>query len=271
MPKNPQEFADLFGAKIVGEVPDVGGGPFGMARLAHIMHQRLTPSRGERPGRPTDSTWASRPKVPMSKATRRRLADIAKAMSTPERQVSPMQVAAQLLEEAVKRVQPTTEDKVVLSQQENENMSELPPEVRLLPMDNQEEEFKNRSLEEVQVVFFLDILPRREGCYHYLTKGLEAELGSVVLFQFDKRLIASARFVKRKRFKNPETPYRGALYFEVESIKVFDPVSWSAVHQIWPECKGFNQVKQRLDPKKYPVFVRRLTGVRTPQFAKSEG
>ena len=41
MPKNPREFAELFGARIVGEVPDVGGGPFGMARLAHLMHQRL--------------------------------------------------------------------------------------------------------------------------------------------------------------------------------------------------------------------------------------
>jgi hypothetical protein len=109
MPKDPQEFADLLGAKIVGEVPDVGGGPFGMARLAHIMHQRLTPSQGERPGRPTDSTWASRPKVPMSEVTRQRLVAIAEAMSTPERQVSPMQVAAQLLEEAVTRVPVTAE------------------------------------------------------------------------------------------------------------------------------------------------------------------
>lgn len=105
MPKDPQEFADLLGAKLVGEVPDVGGGPFGMARLAHRMHQRLTPSRGERPGRPTDATWASRPKVPMSAATQRRLAEIAAAMSTPRRRVSPMQVAAQLLEEAVGRVE----------------------------------------------------------------------------------------------------------------------------------------------------------------------
>jgi hypothetical protein len=105
MPKDPREYADLFGAKVVGEVPDVGGGPFGMARLARLMHQRLTPGAGERPGRPTDSTWESRPKVPMSPATRRRLAEIARAMSTRGRQVSPMQVAAQLLEEAVDRVQ----------------------------------------------------------------------------------------------------------------------------------------------------------------------
>ena len=111
MPKDPKGFADLLGARIVGEVPDVGGGPFGMARLARLMHQRLTPGQGERPGRPTDSTWASRPKVPMSEATQRRLAEIAEAMSTPERRVSPMQVAAQLLEEAVGRVEAKTIDR----------------------------------------------------------------------------------------------------------------------------------------------------------------
>jgi hypothetical protein len=38
MPENPQEFAELFGAKLVGELPDVGGGPFGMARLARLLY-----------------------------------------------------------------------------------------------------------------------------------------------------------------------------------------------------------------------------------------
>jgi hypothetical protein len=104
MPIDPKEFAQMLGAEIVGEVPDVGGGPFGMARLAHIIHQRLTPSQGERPGRPTNPSWAMRPKVPMSKGTAKKLSKIAKALSTPERKVSPMQIAAQLLEEAVGRV-----------------------------------------------------------------------------------------------------------------------------------------------------------------------
>jgi hypothetical protein len=101
MAMDPQEFAKLLGAEIVGEVPDVGGGPFGMARLARIMHQRLTPSQGDRPGRPTNPDWASRPKVPMSEETVRKLAEIAEAMSNSKRKVSPMQVAAQLLEDAV--------------------------------------------------------------------------------------------------------------------------------------------------------------------------
>jgi hypothetical protein len=104
VPLDPQEFARLLGAEIVGEVPDVGAGPFGMARLARVMHQRLAPSQGERPGRPTNPEWTVRPKVPMSEATAQRLAEIAEAMSTPERKVSPMQVAAQLLEEAVRHL-----------------------------------------------------------------------------------------------------------------------------------------------------------------------
>lgn len=104
MAKNRKKMATLLGAKIVGEVPDVGGGAFGMARLAHILYQRLTPSQGERPGRPTDASWVRRPKVPMSEDTYRILAEIAEAMSSSERKVSPMQVAAQLLEETVHRI-----------------------------------------------------------------------------------------------------------------------------------------------------------------------
>jgi hypothetical protein len=105
MAKDREKFAQLLGAKIVGQVPKVGGGAFGMARLAHLLHQRLTPSQGERPGRPTDGTWAVRSKVPMSKATRAKLKKLAEQASTHDRKVSPMQVAAQLLEEALARVE----------------------------------------------------------------------------------------------------------------------------------------------------------------------
>ena len=104
MPLDPHEIAKLLGAQIVGTIPDVGGGPFGMARLAHIMHEKLTPSRGERPGRPTNPNWVTRSKVPMSDLTVQRLTELADAMSTDERKVSPMQVAAQLLEEALVEV-----------------------------------------------------------------------------------------------------------------------------------------------------------------------
>ncbi len=53
MAKNRDKLAALLGAKIVGMAPDVGSGAFGMARLAHFLHGRLTPSQGERPSRLT--------------------------------------------------------------------------------------------------------------------------------------------------------------------------------------------------------------------------
>src|SRR5688572_12295113 len=104
MAKNIKNLAQLLGAEIVSQVPDVGGGAFGAARLAQIIRSRLQPSQGQRPGRPTDPAWVHRPKVPMSDATQRKLARLAELASTPERKVTPMQVAAQLLEEALSRL-----------------------------------------------------------------------------------------------------------------------------------------------------------------------
>ena len=105
MAKNAEKLARLLGARIVAQVPDAGGGAFGMARLAQILHERLTPSQGKRPGRPTDATWIVRPKVPMSKATQKKLQTLAKKASANGRKVSSMQLAAHLLEEAVEQLE----------------------------------------------------------------------------------------------------------------------------------------------------------------------
>lgn len=51
MPTDPQEFARLLGAEIVGEVPDVVGGPVGMARLAQIMQKCLSQATASGAGR----------------------------------------------------------------------------------------------------------------------------------------------------------------------------------------------------------------------------
>ena len=101
MARNIEKLAEKMGAEIVGQVPDVGGGAFGAARLREILRQRLEPASGLRPGRPTDPSWDRRPKIPMSAGTEAMLAKLASLASGPGRKVSPMQVAAHLLEEAV--------------------------------------------------------------------------------------------------------------------------------------------------------------------------
>jgi len=104
MAKDIAKIARLLGAEVVGEVPDVGGGAFGAARLGRIVAElqgRLRPSQGKRPGRPTDPSWDHSPKVPMSHKTKAKLARLAQRASESGRHVSPMQLAAQLLEDAV--------------------------------------------------------------------------------------------------------------------------------------------------------------------------
>ena len=104
MAKNIDAMAAKLGATIVGEIPDVAGGAFGAARLAKTvatLQGRLTPGQGIRPGRPSVPTWIESPKVPMSETTFQRLTKLAEMASEGDRKVSPMQVAAQLLEEAL--------------------------------------------------------------------------------------------------------------------------------------------------------------------------
>ncbi|MGE3820982.1 MAG: hypothetical protein AB7I30_16340 [Isosphaeraceae bacterium] len=104
MVKHIDKIAKGLGAEVVGRVPDVGAGAFGAARLARAiatLQSRLVPGEGRRPGRPSDASWVRHPKVPMSEATERRLAALAEQASTDRRKVSPMQIAAQILEDAL--------------------------------------------------------------------------------------------------------------------------------------------------------------------------
>ena len=62
MAKNIDRVAELLSVKQAGRVPKAGGGAFGVARLARLLHERLTPGQGRRPGRP---------RAPRGQSTRR--------------------------------------------------------------------------------------------------------------------------------------------------------------------------------------------------------
>jgi hypothetical protein len=102
MALDPARNAERLGAVHVGQIPDTGGGAFGMARLAAVLSERLQPT-------PADSChsnvrWILNRKVPMSRETEDRLIMLAEQLSTPERRISPMQLAAQLLEESLRKL-----------------------------------------------------------------------------------------------------------------------------------------------------------------------
>jgi hypothetical protein len=100
MARDPERLAELLGAKLVAKVPDVGGGAFGAARLARVVAElQARPERVRENGAVQSS--ANGISLPLSDATERKLVRLAAQASTPERKVSPMQLAAQLLEDAL--------------------------------------------------------------------------------------------------------------------------------------------------------------------------
>lgn len=68
------------------------------------LRSRLAPGQGERPGRPSDPTWTLQRKLSMNEETLATLERMAALLSTDDRRVSPMQVAALLVEEAAERL-----------------------------------------------------------------------------------------------------------------------------------------------------------------------
>lgn len=152
-------------------------------------------------------------------------------------------------------------------------MAETPVAVRVLPMSSKDPDFnlgpgRPKSAEQAQRDFFLHDLPtkKRPGEYLFPSHALNAEPGTMVLFQYRGRIIASAILQDIKRFDEPIKDkgefYCGAFYFDVHSIRVFDPVDSDRMKEIWPqEFKRFCQAPLDLDPKRYPLFAQGLAGV----------
>jgi len=72
----------------------------GFDQLADTLRIKLEPGQGRRPGRPGNREWIIQRKVSMSAETFRALENLAELASNDKRKVTPMQVAALLLEEA---------------------------------------------------------------------------------------------------------------------------------------------------------------------------
>jgi hypothetical protein len=116
-----------------------------------------------------------------------------------------------------------------------------------------------KSAEEIQRDFFL---PLRE--YFHRKGGLDADAGTVVLFQYQGEIIARATLDWHDQFLKPKiedgVAYFGAFYFS--SIGVFKPVSFDRMKKFWPDelrnFKSFRNAKLDLDPAAYPAFERRL-------------
>lgn len=101
---NIKKLAKNLGATIGDPVHVPSDGAFGAAHLAAVLSARLRPSQGKGTGRPSDPAWNVRAKVPMKQETLARLEELASSLSSKERKISAMQLAAQLLEKSLEQV-----------------------------------------------------------------------------------------------------------------------------------------------------------------------
>jgi hypothetical protein len=93
-----EELARLLGAKIVGQVPDAGGGVLGAAHLAKVYQARMTEIQAA-PAR-TPKGEGVLLEIPISEAAAQALAELAAVVSKPGRRRSPGEIARALLQAA---------------------------------------------------------------------------------------------------------------------------------------------------------------------------
>ncbi len=125
--------------------------------------------------------------------------------------------------------------------------------------------FVGRSIESVQVELFLRDLPENGGRFRYQRTGLNADPGTIVLFQYRARIIACAVFLRDEPFEKPRGGYGGELRFDPKSVRTFEPLEAEAMRKVWPWFTRFGHVKQRLNPAVYALFKRRLRRVKSPE------
>lgn len=117
--------------------------------------------------------------------------------------------------------------------------------------------FRDRSIEDVQAKLFLHDLVRSRGRYRYPRSGLNAEPGTIVLFQFKARVIASARFLRDEKFEQADRDgFGGAMFFDAASIEIFDPIDDATMRRAWAGFRRFGHVKQALNPTCFAMFRR---------------
>lgn len=105
-------------------------------------------------------------------------------------------------------------------------------------MSSEIDEFKGKSIKQVQIDYFMRILPIEEkGWYYYQNKGIQAESGDLILFQMNNVIIASAIF--DINIKNVP-----AFTVDIDTIKVFKPITNEELSSIIFNLNKFDRIKR---------------------------
>jgi len=142
-----------------------------------------------------------------------------------------------------------------------------PQQIRILPMSHTQE-FVDWSIKRLQSQYFLnELINNSNGEYYYQTGGMDAGNNSLVLFQFRGFIVASAVLLNIKKFSNiVEEKYHGCYLFDVNTIKVFEPISVDELSDIDSNVKRFTQTKQIISYSKLGEIEKLIEDKQTTVF-----
>lgn len=92
-------------------------------------------------------------------------------------------------------------------------------EIRTLPMSK--EGFKGWDYAQMQIHFFMEQLKESKK-YRYYNNKMNTNLGTLILFQYDGEIIASATYLNT--IEKIDGEYKGYYEFDIDSIKIFKPI-----------------------------------------------
>lgn len=141
-------------------------------------------------------------------------------------------------------------------------------DVRILPMSAKE--FPGLDTEELKSSFFMNqLLNVQKSHYHFPDKGMKAEKGTLILFQFKNEIIACANLLEIEKYEEPlYGKYKGSYVFEPDSIRVFESITADELKEVDQNFKQFSQVKQKLNPAVYEdlmIFIQLKSNLKIPE------
>ena len=89
------------------------------------------------------------------------------------------------------------------------------------------------EVSELQSKYLMGELKAQNGVMPFYSKGISARNSTYVLFAWKGVVVGSAHLLKRMKYPSVQNGYAGEHIFEVNSIKVFEPMTAEDLCGVW--------------------------------------
>ena len=107
---------------------------------------------------------------------------------------------------------------------------------------------------QLQEKFFCGILPNLQNCKFYYPKEIKTlRTGTLCLFQFRNRIVASAVLEAVEKVDPPKDGLCAALLLDKKTIQIFEPITIDEIKKIDEKIRRFGQPKHIIPLEKLPL------------------